>query len=460
MQKQFLILLMIASLLSCSKKQNRDFVVLHGNVESPGSDSLGIQNGGWKTLSVIRLNKDNTFRDTLKVPDGFYFLKDGNKNWQLYLKPGFDLEIALHAEEYSKTAFSGIGAAENNYLVRKGALEDSLTKFEDYHYYGKLGEDEFLALSDSVYQVKINLFNKYAARFGNDFIFLEENTLKYRKLSQEAHYESARRMLVGNKEFNVSSGYYPNLFKGIDLSDSKLAGIPDYVHFVDSYIYNMTENQLSGNDSTDFFLMYLENAEKNITNVEVLKNLISAVGKERLTRTTELDKVYAKIKDLLGDSLQLKKFTARYQQLKKIERGAVSPSFQLDDINGKPVSLEDLRGQFVYIDVWSPYCLPCMAEIPYLNEFEKSFRNSNIRFVSICVGETKAGWEKLVKDKGLKGIQLIATNERIPFFREYMVQGIPRFILVDKEGKIIDSSAKRPSDPQLKVQLTKLLQNE
>ena len=240
------------------------------------------------------------------------------------------------------------------------------------------------------------------------------------------------------------------------MSNEKLVDISDYINFIDSYFCKKSKDQQAGNDSADFFLAYLEYIEKVIPNENLKRNLLNAVGKERLTRTTELDEAYKKIKDILGDSEYMEKFTSRYKQLKKIERGAVSPTFQLEDVNEKTVSLEDLKGQFVYIDIWSPYCLPCMAEIPYLKEIEKSFHNNNIQFVGICVGETKAHWKKLVKEKELNGIQLIATDERIPFFREYMVRGIPRFILIDKEGKIIESSAKRPSDPKLKEQLNKL----
>ncbi|MDD7913793.1 TlpA family protein disulfide reductase [Polaribacter ponticola] len=59
--------------------------------------------------------------------------------------------------------------------------------------------------------------------------------------------------------------------------------------------------------------------------------------------------------------------------------------------------------------------------------------------------------------KKLGGIQLFAPNENISFFKDYQVTGIPRFILIDKNGRIIESNAKRPSNPKLKEQLQNLL---
>jgi thioredoxin-related protein len=98
-----------------------------------------------------------------------------------------------------------------------------------------------------------------------------------------------------------------------------------------------------------------------------------------------------------------------------------------------------------------------MEEIPFLKEMGKKYHNRNIRFVSICVAETKAGWKKFVKDRKLTGIQLFAPEQSISFFSDYLVRVIPRFILIDKEGKIIDANAKRPSNPKLKEEINKLI---
>ena len=63
-----------------------------------------------------------------------------------------------------------------------------------------------------------------------------------------------------------------------------------------------------------------------------------------------------------------------------------------------------------------------------------------------------------VKDKDLKGVQLIADKAfESQFIQDYSINQIPTFLLIDKEGKIIDPNAPRPSDPQLAEVLEKLL---
>jgi len=59
----------------------------------------------------------------------------------------------------------------------------------------------------------------------------------------------------------------------------------------------------------------------------------------------------------------------------------------------------------------------------------------------------------MVEDKKLGGIQLFAPNEEISFFKDYSVEGIPTFILIDKNGNIIDGNAKRPSNPELQKEI-------
>jgi thiol-disulfide isomerase/thioredoxin len=352
---------------------------------------------------------------------------------------------------------SGDDADVNIYLAQKEILIDSLSKYEDYHYYGQLKEKEYLELMDSIYNLKIKFIDKNFKHLDKEFVFIEKNTFKYQKLSNLALYEQTMRRLNNDEDFKVSFKYYTNLFKGIDLSDEKLVGISDYLNFVHSYFWRITKNQLEGNDSTDFYLTYTDNFAKAIDNKKLLQALSYDLGRYRLYRTKELDKVYARIRAFITDTAYINEIEAKYKTLKKIENGAVSPSFSFNDINGKLIELKDLRGHIVFIDIWSTKCPPCMAEIPYKKILQEEFKSEGIKFVSINVIDSIDNWRRTVKEKQLGGILLHSSDNHDSFFKDYLVRGIPRFILLDKEGKIIDSNAKKPSDPKLKEQLKELI---
>jgi len=152
----------------------------------------------------------------------------------------------------------------------------------------------------------------------------------------------------------------------------------------------------------------------------------------------------------------------RYDKVAKIAKlkGTPSPKFSnYENYKGGTTSLDDLKGKFVYVDVWATWCGPCKREIPYLKEVEKEFHDKNIAFVSISIDKKEAhgAWKKMVAEKELGGVQLFADNDwNSQFVRDYEIEGIPRFILIDDKGNIFNADAPRPSSPDLRELLNSL----
>jgi thiol-disulfide isomerase/thioredoxin len=137
-----------------------------------------------------------------------------------------------------------------------------------------------------------------------------------------------------------------------------------------------------------------------------------------------------------------------------------SPSFNYLNYAGGTTKLEDLKGKYVYIDVWATWCGPCRQEIPFLKKVEEKYHGKNIAFVSISIDKLKdqEKWKTMVKEKELGGVQLFADNDwNSKFVQDYKITGIPRFILIDPNGIIVKSSAARPSSEDLVKELDVLL---
>jgi thiol-disulfide isomerase/thioredoxin len=137
-----------------------------------------------------------------------------------------------------------------------------------------------------------------------------------------------------------------------------------------------------------------------------------------------------------------------------------STSFDYENHKGGKTKLEDLRGKYVYIDVWATWCGPCRQEIPFLKKVEEKYHGKNIEFVSISVDVLKdhEKWKTFVSEKELGGIQLFADKDwSSEFMKSYGINSIPRFILIDPKGNIVKSDAERPSSPKLQEELDKLL---
>ena len=167
-------------------------------------------------------------------------------------------------------------------------------------------------------------------------------------------------------------------------------------------------------------------------------------------------------RNIEGTAKQIEQFMAsKIAMRSQFVKGSPSPIFvDYENFAGGKTSLSNLKGQYVYMDIWATWCGPCIKEIPALKRIEKQFEGKNIQFVSISVDEGRGyqgnaaeaykGWKKMVAQKELGGMQLIADNGfNSDFIRAYKINGIPRFILIDPEGNIINADAPRPSSNQL-----------
>jgi thiol-disulfide isomerase/thioredoxin len=140
--------------------------------------------------------------------------------------------------------------------------------------------------------------------------------------------------------------------------------------------------------------------------------------------------------------------------------GKPSPSFDYENHKGGKTKLEDLRGKYVYIDMWATWCGPCIREIPSMKQVEEKYHGKNIEFVSISIDAAKdhEKWKKFVTDRQMGGVQLYADKDwSSAFAQAYGVNSIPRFILIDPKGNVVDADAPRPSDPALVAKLDSLL---
>jgi thiol-disulfide isomerase/thioredoxin len=169
--------------------------------------------------------------------------------------------------------------------------------------------------------------------------------------------------------------------------------------------------------------------------------------------TRDIEPMLKFYKGYLADAISLKT---------EFPVGAPSPTFvDYENFDGTTTSLEDLKGKYTYIDVWATWCGPCKAEIPSLKALEKEYHGRNIQFLSLSIDDDRShggswdkareDWKTMIADKELSGIQLFAPEGwQTPFIREYKINGIPRFILIDPAGNVVTPDAPRPSSEKLK----------
>ncbi|KGO86342.1 hypothetical protein Q764_13715 [Flavobacterium suncheonense GH29-5 = DSM 17707] len=197
----------------------------------------------------------------------------------------------------------------------------------------------------------------------------------------------------------------------------------------------------------------------DIKSAEILKNKLARLNDKSLPESF----VSLMKKETDMRFMQMKMVYNSRQEEKKINnlmKNTMSPSFDYVNYKGGKSKLEDFRGKYVYIDLWATWCAPCRAEIPFLEKIENKYHGKNIEFVSISLDRQAdiEKWKKMITDKKMGGVQLLADNDfNSKFVRDFNVMGIPRFILIDPNGKIVNANAPRPSSPELTTILDELL---
>ena len=116
-------------------------------------------------------------------------------------------------------------------------------------------------------------------------------------------------------------------------------------------------------------------------------------------------------------------------------QGETAPSFNLKDLDGNSVSLDDFKGNVVLVDFWSVQCPPCVNSMPFLQGLYKRYQDKGLRIIGIT------------SDADLKEIKKIADKTKVKYpilldtqgiaFTAYNIYNIPHVFVINRDGKIV-----------------------
>jgi thiol-disulfide isomerase/thioredoxin len=122
-----------------------------------------------------------------------------------------------------------------------------------------------------------------------------------------------------------------------------------------------------------------------------------------------------------------------------------APEFELPDVANKLIKLSDFKGKYVYLDFWATWCTPCLQEMKLKQQLKDKY-GSDIVFISISLDKKVLSMKDyLSKNKNLNSIFLFA-GESSPIKETYNIKAIPSYFIIDREGDLVKSPAKKPSE--------------
>ena len=138
---------------------------------------------------------------------------------------------------------------------------------------------------------------------------------------------------------------------------------------------------------------------------------------------------------------------------------ALGNGFSFKDINNRNIALTAFKGKYMYIDVWATWCKPCKVEHVFLNELEDHFSNTDeLQIMSISTDREYDKWKMYISSNSIEGIQLYSGSDT-DFVKFFDIGALPRFIFLDKEGRVISADEIRPSNPRTLEKLKSTVYN-
>lgn len=456
MKNFILLLLSILLIFSCRQFKPRvQEIFISGKIENTSDSILTIKKN--KEIYTIKIAEDGTFLDSLyDFSGGMYQLQLGNEYTDIYLQDYYNLNIYLDTENFDESIkYNGVGANENNYLARKIRNRMGVNEWN----YCRLPEDSFLYYIDSFIGYQEFFIDEYALlvpELDTNLYQYEKNNNKYWNAFMKERYAETHRYFTKNDSFEVSENFY-DFREKVNLENKKLLDVSYYPLYVEAYL----NNKIDTKDTMEYALKMLRTIDKEIKDNKLKKEFIYRSAKQNMQYVKSLNNYWNLVSFMVTDKPKHSELKKIHRKLKKIQAGELSPMARFEDVKGETFSLEDFKGKVIYIDVWAQWCAPCKREAPYFQKLKEKYADKNIVFLQLSVDKNREAWAKYInKKEETKNSFILANAFDSEFAKSYLINGIPRFILLDKNLNIINANAMRPSNVEIENVLNTALQQQ
>ena len=304
-------------------------------------------------------------------------------------------------------------------------------------------------------------YGKILKNLPADFAAKEEKANRYQQLTIVSEYLLNHRKYTEEEAPAIKE--LQDLCTAVDLDNATdFNDYPEYQTLVQNiFKWRIYSHKVQyefddpwGKILADFKVLKSENIKQALAPL-----IIEGVSPTSATATNE--EIIALVKQLVKDNDLLNTLSKHIDLVNKLKAGQPFPALPaLTDLNDKEVKYEQLplKGKLLFIDIWATYCPDCRKELPALEALQEDYKAEPITFVSISVDRDKEAWKAMVKEKKLGGIHLYASPETKELFKElYDLRSIPRYMLIDEKGNIINANLPMPSDKNLKELITATL---
>ncbi|MBS2213998.1 TlpA family protein disulfide reductase [Carboxylicivirga mesophila] len=465
-------------LVSCSKENqtqdNHIFsegpVVVRGQILNAESKTVQLENLELtgRVKNVVKLDSLGNFEISINIlsPHDNFLIHNGQM-LTIFTEPNDTIIISADGRNFKKTiSFSGSNAIFNKSL--KLFFEEFLEQLETNEFFIKkrdLSPSEFKVFAYDFFELmetKIDSIIKITQPQENAIEWMR-NYVKYRLAEDLIEYGNH------HKE-NLTPDYYDFENDYLLTGEFELQCSQYYEDFINKYYLGYKLSQVDGfkematnyrEQTYDGLKSSFEFIDKNIS-IPIVKNLSITrfcnmyVEKDYLIVDSIFNTFTTYVHDITCQNFILKRLDNKKNKIALVDNlEELSNTDFIGEIFQK--IRNENHGKVLYIDVWGTWCGGCLSAFPTSNKLYKELDRNKIEFIYLCVNSTKENWQEIVNEYELKGKNYLLTQDQSAMLSEkFNFHGVPRYIIIDKNGKIIDYNAKHPYSSALKVELQEL----
>ncbi|RYY41502.1 MAG: redoxin domain-containing protein [Chitinophagaceae bacterium] len=399
------------------------------------------------TIATQTLSADNFhLRLPQSLATGFYELQAGSNMFRIYFGGHDSLYVHLiESKQSADVTFGGTRVAECEFLTKNRPPDFSyMTRFFGENGPESFGSQLLRGVEGEHKDLKkyhtvdnIGLASDFVADYGRviDLAALQVIEIEYPKYFAMYHPNDTLKFPSNVEAFRKSLPY----------NDNRMLSVPGYLDYLASLLQARTLRS-SNRDSA-----FRAESGRLLLQPEVREALALNSARQRMRRindTTERSVFVQAVFSEVQSPKYRKLLEQDLVQLNSLMRGRPAPQFVATASNNTPFPLSQFRGRYVVIDVWATWCAPCRHESPYFEDMAERYTDERLLFAAVSVDEDRPAWLRETKFRSSRVLQLHVDNANEAFLKPYGIETIPRFILIDPEGRIVNAFMPPPSDAE------------
>lgn len=410
------------------------------------------------TLIIKDVNKSIELIHTYKALDKFSYLLKPNDTVYFTYKGTKPIAKLLNKREYKKFDLN------YDYYIREKKIIQ-----EDFPCILKQKESTsflFINFSIGLTKEKIKNFCNQKRKIAKNELESEKKFLdsiyQLKQISNDVYNLYKKRIEYNIQSILVSENSNQKLFNKHD-SLLKYSFYRDYLRNISEY---KIEKIVAKSDDSNLFF-----ADSKIVLDSILSSSIFNTNEKKLLIQDYLNVIYnnssfeetklsyKKIIDLFKtDSSFIKILNEKY----KLDEG-YSLQLEIADHMKKANTFENIikekKGYVLYVDFWASWCSPCRTNIKNSKKLKEIYKSEKLKFIYLDLNDTYGVWEKAKKELSIENEEnyLIKNYKSSKLINEFNVTTIPRYFIIDKNGKLVNANAPRPDSKEIIKELNKYL---